>query len=286
MMRSLAFPALLVSTLLMSACQPSAPAADAGATGAATAAGAPAGPSAEAEAAAASAAAAAGAQVKTPPDGAAADPADAVDPAADATSQAPADNLVEGEDYAVIAGGQPFQARNGKVEVVEVFNYICPACARFEPSFSAWKARQPADVRVTYLPAPWGAQWIPYAQAYYVADAMGLDGQTHGAMFKAIHIDQTLPGEGKKPDDAKVAAFYTRFGADAKQFLADMHSFGTDAKLKRGQQFIAQSQVGGTPTIVVDGKYRVLGRTYDDMLRITDALVARERAAAQAAGAP
>ena len=33
------------------------------------------------------------------------------------------------------------------------------------------------------------------------------------------------------------------------------------------------------PTLVVDGKYRVLGRSYEDMLRITDALIARERAA-------
>ena len=58
-----------------------------------------------------------------------------------------------------------------------------------------------------------------------------------------------------------------------------MHSFGTEAKIKRGQQFMVRSGVGGTPTLVVDGKYRVLGRSYEDMLRITDALIARERAA-------
>jgi thiol:disulfide interchange protein DsbA len=40
-----------------------------------------------------------------------------------------------------------------------------------------------------------------------------------------------------------------------------------------------RSGIEGTPTIVVDGKWRVRGRTLADILRITDALVARERAA-------
>jgi thiol:disulfide interchange protein DsbA len=280
MTRSLALPALLLSTLLM-ACQPSAPAADATATAQATAA-AGSNPSAEAQAAAASAAAAAGAQ-----------PLDATpgtDTSADATAApaaavpAASGDLVEGRDYAVIEGGEPWQPLNGKIEVVEVFGYVCPACARFEPQFTRWKERQPADVRVTYVPAPFGPQWIPYARAFYVADAMGLVGKTHTAMFHAIHIEQSLPGEGKQPDEAAVAAWYGKFGANPKQFLADMHSFGTEAKVKRGQQFMIRTQVGGTPTIVVDGKYRVTTqKSYDDVLRVTDALVARERAARAAA---
>jgi thiol:disulfide interchange protein DsbA len=285
MTRSLAFPALLLSTLLM-ACQPSAPAADAAAAQP-TAAGADAGsgPSADAQAAAASAAAAAGAQPVDVAPGADAAATDAPAPA-DTQAQAAPGDVVEGRDYAVIEGGQPWEPLNGKIEVVEVFGYVCPACARFEPQFTRWKERQAADVRVTYVPAPFGPQWIPYARAFYVADAMGLVGRTHTAMFHAIHIEQSLPGEGKQPDEAAVAAWYGKHGADPKQFLADMHSFGTEAKVKRGMQFMVRSQVGGTPTLVVDGKYRVITqKSYDDVLRVTDALVARERAA-RAATAP
>lgn len=277
MTRSLAFPALLLSALLLAACQPSAPAAgDAAAPATPPAAS---GPSAEAEAAAASAAAAAGAApvaTTTGTEAAAAAPAPA-----EAAPQA--GWPVEGVDYAVIEGGQPYQPLDGKIEVVEVFGYVCPACARFESQFTQWKERQPADVRVTFVPAPYGPQWIPYARSFYVADAMGLVGKTHTALFHAIHIAQTLPGEGKKPDEEAVAKWYGQYGADPKKFLADMHSFGTEAKIKRGMQFMVRSQVGGTPTLVVDGKYRVLGKSYDDMLRITDALVARERAARGAA---
>jgi thiol:disulfide interchange protein DsbA len=62
-----------------------------------------------------------------------------------------------------------------------------------------------------------------------------------------------------------------------------MHSFATDAKVNRGKQFMVRSGVGGTPTIVVDGKYRVLGKSYPDMLRITNQLIAQERAAQEPA---
>ena len=35
----------------------------------------------------------------------------------------------------------------------------------------------------------------------------------------------------------------------------------------------------GTPTLVVNGKYRVLGKSHDEQLKITNALIAREHAA-------
>ena len=58
-----------------------------------------------------------------------------------------------------------------------------------------------------------------------------------------------------------------------------MTSFAIDAKLKRAQQFLQRSGVDSTPTLVVNGKYRVIGKTFEDSLRIADHLVAQERAA-------
>jgi thiol:disulfide interchange protein DsbA len=232
-------------------------------------------PSAEAQAAAASSAAAAGAATAAP------DAASAPDDTAVAGATAPAaaiPGLVAGTDYAVIPGGQPFEPRNGKVEVVEVFGYVCPACARMQPLLSAWKKKLPADVRLTYVPAAFGREWVPYAHAFYAADAMGLVDRSHDAVFRAIHIEQILPGEGKEPDEQAIAKFYGKYGADPKVFADAMHSFTIDAKLARAKQFMVDSGVEGTPTLIVDGKYRVLGKSYEDQLRITDALIAQERA--------
>jgi thiol:disulfide interchange protein DsbA len=273
---ALLLPALL-SSLLLAAChqQSSADAGSAASPGATDAQGDT--PSAAAEAAAASAAAAEGAQAPTTDDAAAAAQAPADDTAADAATPDPT-APVEGRDYAVIRGGQPYLPLNGKIEVVEVFGYVCPACAQLEPVFSAWERRLPADVRVSFVPAPFGPQWIPYAKAFYVADSLGLVAKTHTPLFHAIHIENSLPGEGETPDEAAIARWYGKYGANPKQFLAAMDSFATDAKVKRGTQFMMRSGVGGTPTIIVDGKYRVTGgRTYKEVLDITEHLVQMER---------
>jgi thiol:disulfide interchange protein DsbA len=240
-------------------------------------------PSADAIAAAASAAAAANAPAAPASVG-----APAANPAADAAVAAVADSAAKGtaaagSDYVVIQGGQPYDPLNGKIEVVEVFNFICPACARFEPLLNAWKKTLPADVRLTYVPADFNAQWHIYAQAFLVADAMGLDARTHDAVFNAIHIEHSLPSETDPPDARKVAAFYARHGVDAKQFIDAMSSFAVDAKLKRARQFMLAAGVEGTPTVIVNGKYRVTGKSDEDVLRITNQLIAQERAAGAAA---
>jgi len=278
---ALLLPALLCA-LLLAACGPKESAAPDAAAEAGPAASAPAdgNPSAEAQAAAASAAAAAGATVAS--DAAPATEADAAtDPATPTVD--PVD-LVEGRDYVLVHNAQPWEPLNGKVEVVEVFGYVCPACFRLQPIFASWKAQLPADVRVSYVPAPFGAQWTPYAKAFYVADSLGLVEATQTPMFNAIHVEDALPGEGETPDEDAIAQWYGKHGADPKQFRAAMDSFATTAKVNRGRQFMVRTGVAGTPTIVVNGKYRVTGgRTYQEVLAITDKLIRKARAEAGAA---
>ena len=196
---------------------------------------------------------------------------------------------VAGTDYAVIAGGSPFRPGSDKIEVVEVFGYTCPHCATFEPLVSAWAAKLPADVDFVPLAAPFGGYWMPYAKAYYTAQTMGVLDKTHQAMFNAIHVDRTLPVQ-PLPTDEQLAAFYAKHGANPQQFASTMESFAINAKLKRAQQFLMSSGVDSTPQLVVNGKYRITGNGFEDILRIADHLIAQERAvgsaAAPAADAP
>ena len=186
---------------------------------------------------------------------------------------------VEGVDYATIPNGQPLDPANGQVEVVEVFGYVCPACNMFQPLMRAWKAEMPANVRMTYLPAQFGGTWDRYARAFYAADSMGLVPRTHDLLYNAIHTEQTLKGERGEDSVQDIAAFYARFGVDPQQFAATMSSFAIDGKLRKGKQFATRSAIEGTPTLIVDGKYRVLGKTREDQIRILDQLVAQEQAA-------
>jgi thiol:disulfide interchange protein DsbA len=187
--------------------------------------------------------------------------------------------LVPGTDYVLIQGGQPFDPLDGKIEVVEVFGYVCPACNAFQSSVRAWKAKLPADVRVTYVPALFGPDWVPYAHAFYAAESLGLVDRTHDAVYEAIHAKNSLPGEGDKPTAAPIAAFYSQYGVTAEQFTNAMNSFAINGKLNKARQFAVRSQISGTPSLIVNGKYLVKGRNWDDMLRIADHLIAQERAA-------
>lgn len=183
---------------------------------------------------------------------------------------------VAGVDYIEIPGGQPFQPSNGKIEVVEVFGYTCPACAQFEPQVTAWAAKLPEDVQFTPLAAPFGGYWMPFAKGFYAAQATGLLAKSHDAMFNAIHLERTLSPDSS---DDQVAQFYSRFGADPKKFASTMASFSVKAKMGRAQQFLQRTGVDSTPTMVVDGKYRITGQSWDQNLDIAEHLIAAERAA-------
>ncbi|MBU8977447.1 thiol:disulfide interchange protein DsbA/DsbL [Lysobacter sp. MMG2] len=191
---------------------------------------------------------------------------------------------VPGTDFIEIAGGQPYEPTGGKIEVVEVFGYTCPHCAHFEPLVESWKAKQPSDVKFIALAAPFGGYWEPYAKAFYTAQTLGVLDKSHQAMFNAIHVDRSLPVQ-PLPTDEQIGEFYAKYGVDAKQFASTMESFAINAKMKRAGQFIARSEVDSTPSIVVNGKYKVVGKNFEDTLRITEHLVAQERAKA-AGGAP
>lgn len=201
---------------------------------------------------------------------------------------------VAGTDYVEIANGQPFETTDGRIEIVEIFGYVCPHCAAVQPTIRAMKDKLPPDVNLVYVPAAFGQMWDTYAKAYYTAEAMDLVDQTHDAMFRAIHIDKTLKGERGMDTPEEIAAFYAAYGADPKQFISSMQSFAVATKVNRAKQYIVGAFANGdrpsTPTFVVNGKYRVKGKSTDDMFRVLNQLVVAERArlgaAATAAAAP
>jgi len=203
--------------------------------------------------------------------------------AAQALATPDASGLIEGRDYATIKDAEPWKPLNGKIEVVEVFGYVCPACAAFNPLVSAWKNKLPQDVRFTYVPAPFGPEWTPYAKAFYVAESMHLVDRSHDALIHAIHVERSMPGEGTKPDEQAIANFYGKYGANPKEFLSTMNSFSVSAQVNKGRQFMLRTGANSTPTIIVNGKYRVTAGTFEDVLRVASALIARERAAASGA---
>lgn len=188
---------------------------------------------------------------------------------AGAAAQAP----VEGEDYVRIADGQPWQPLDGRIEVAEIFSYACHICDEFRPMLEAWARRQPEDVRVSHVPAAYREQ-DPFATAFFAAEAIGAHPDTHTATFDAVHRRGIL---ARNATTTEIAAFYDRLGVDPERLRAAMDSPQTRQKLNAAHDFLRRSGAQGTPTVIINGKYRVQGRTLGDVLRIAQALVDAER---------
>jgi thiol:disulfide interchange protein DsbA len=209
-----------------------------------------------------------------------------------ATASAQAQEWVAGKHYSVIAT-QRTNVPAGKVEVMEVFSYGCPACNGFLPTMKKLKAALPANAQLVYLPASWnkGENWPLFQRAYFTALSLGVAEKAHEGMFQAIwstgELGVTEPsGRLKKtlPSIEDVARFYERVtGVKADAFVNASKSFGVDLKMRQADSQIMAMQVASTPTLVVNGKYRLNNdnlKSPEDFINLVKFLVAKESAPA------
>ena len=156
----------------------------------------------------------------------------------------------------------------GKVEVTEVFSYACPACNLFQPTMHKLKTSLPANAVFDFLPASFNPSedWPMFQLAYLHganarrrrADARcdvrcGVEGRRSGVIDPATgRIKSRLP----TIEDA--AKFYKpHAGVPVDKFLATAKSFSVDLKVRTAEDLIVAYRVDRTPTIVVNGKYRL-----------------------------
>lgn len=192
--------------------------------------------------------------------------------AADATPGA----AVEGKNYFIIDPPLPTSTGN-KIEVVEVFSYACVHCASFQPYADQLKQALPAHAQFTYMPAIFNPAWEAYARAFYTAQSLGVLEQTHQKVFDAVHRDRRPM---RSFDD--IAAFYAENGVDAERFTKASNSFEVESKLARSREYVPKYGVDGTPTLIVNGKYRLTGQSaggYPQIVDLTQLLVKQEHEA-------
>jgi thiol:disulfide interchange protein DsbA len=184
----------------------------------------------------------------------------------------------EGVDYVTLPAPLPTFAP-GKIEIAEVFSYGCVHCAEFQPIVNAWKKGMAKDVRWEYVPAVFGGHWDRFARAYFAAQILGVQEKTHDAVFNGIFKESRV----KAASAEELADLYAHLGVDRAKFLATMASEPVTARLAKARDFAQRSGIDSTPTLIVNGKYRVLGRKetgWEGMLKTAEFLVQRERGSA------
>jgi thiol:disulfide interchange protein DsbA len=102
-------------------------------------------------------------------------------------------------------------------------------------------------------------------------------------MYQAIHADGLLP---MNPSVSELAAYYGERGIDPARASAYMQGPEVEAKLEHARQFALRSGVEGTPTLIIDGRYRITAATHEDGLRIARQLIDQRRAARRAPTQP
>jgi protein dithiol oxidoreductase (disulfide-forming) len=190
--------------------------------------------------------------------------------------QANAQSYEEGRDYVVLDTPVRTASEMG-VEVAEVFWYGCPHCYAFKPLIENWAETIPDYVNYVKIPAALGASWEPHAKAFYALEAMGELDKVHDALFDALAGERRPLNSGEA-----LADFVAQHGVDGEAFLQNYNSFGVNARMQQAQSKIRGARVTGTPTVLVNGKYRVtasMAGSHEAVLDVVDYLVEKERQA-------
>jgi thiol:disulfide interchange protein DsbA len=172
----------------------------------------------------------------------------------------------------------PAQTDSKTVEVTEVFSYGCSHCNAFEPYMQNWKKNKADNVILNRLPVAFGRKaWELMARGYIAAEMMGIADKSHVAMMDAIWKQRK---QFRSVDD--LADFYSGFGVEKTSYIAHFQSFAADSQLRKSQRDVQLFGVTGTPTLVVNRKYRIASNKdvgdFDVMLDVVDFLVAKESA--------
>jgi protein-disulfide isomerase len=131
--------------------------------------------------------------------------------------------------------------KNGKVTVVEMFDYQCPHCVEMGPTFAALVKSNP-DVRIIYKDFPIrGAISMYAAKGAIAANKQGKYMEFHDAVMKGA--------DGLTND--KIDGIAKSLGLDMKKWAADRDSDAIDKQIKATYKLATDTGVMGTPAIFI-----------------------------------
>lgn len=181
---------------------------------------------------------------------------------------------VEGKDFVVLA--VPVRTTDpSKIEVAEAFAYPCHACFSFEPLLESWVKSQLNDVVLVKNHVSFRPDWVPYQRGYYTVMSLKLKNNIDMDIFKEIHIKRNELNTAQA-----WANFLANYGVEKEKVIGVYNSFGVSSQMKQADARNNGFKITSTPTLVIDGKYKVGDnlKSYEQVLDVARFLVDKVRA--------
>lgn len=184
------------------------------------------------------------------------------------------EKYIAGTHYTVLES--PVRTGNtGKIEVVEAFWYGCPHCFSFEPLLLDWTQRNAERIEFERAPAIFNNLMKLHAQVFFTAQSLGLLDTLHDAIYEALVLDNR-----PLQNESQIGEFFASHGVERKAFESAFNSFSVRTKVQQAQSRMQDYKLRGTPSMIVNGKYRVMTGsavpTQRQMLEVVDFLIDKE----------
>ncbi|MES1981659.1 MAG: thiol:disulfide interchange protein DsbA/DsbL [Pseudomonadota bacterium] len=160
--------------------------------------------------------------------------------------------------YSLVEPPQPTHTGN-KIEVLEFSNYECPYCFQLHQVIDTWAKQHAEEVELVFVPSLTEGRWVPASfepmtRTFYALEALGQHKRLNDDLFNAWNVNKT-----PLQDEAQITSFAVKHGVDRKKFTAAYNSPAVIQKVARAKELWKIYGLKGTPSLVVDGKYRLLG---------------------------
>jgi thiol:disulfide interchange protein DsbA len=178
---------------------------------------------------------------------------------------------VEGRDFVRLATPAAV-ADASRIEVVEFFWYACPHCNEFDPHLTAWVRKlDPSKVAFRRVHVDSNALQALHQQLFCTLEALGVDDEMHGRVFKRFHLERQPMNKADEAVDWAVG-----LGLDRERFRTAWSSFAVQTRMKKADAVVAAYAVDGVPTMGIHGRFTTtpsLTGGHLQTLAVTDQLI-------------
>lgn len=146
-------------------------------------------------------------------------------------------------------------------EVIEYFSFYCMACYRFEPIAKELAATFPEAFKKSHTSglSPKPGMGSQMTQAYSLALMLNKEQAISESIFK-----QQFGQRQSIDSPEKIKDIFIQAGVSESDFKRGFNSFSVKARARQMDKDARDKNITGTPTLIVNGKYKILMNGFRD----------------------